>query len=204
MKEFQEYENENLHLYIAYEDYLNSEQLSAILSALNNLYNNLYIGYDSDVPIPLPLETRMRIKEIHTGQSIELLISEGIRQVWNAVGPTLVILGPTGIVAGMARLIIGFAKSFAEIRELWFKGSQEKEAAKQAKLETERLKHEYEEDQGKNDGDVIFDLSKIPNDQRQHALETILEFMNLIEYSPNIKRVSVNGVVILNKRNDGQ
>lgn len=204
MKEHQESKDQNLRLYIAYEDYLSTEQLSSILSALDNLYNHLYIGFDPDLPFPLPLETRMRIKEIHTGQSIELLIMEGIRQIWDAGGPTMLVLGSTGILAGMARLIIGIAKNFAEIRELWYKGSQEKEEAKQAKLESERLRREIEHAQDRKGGDIIFDLSEIPNDQRQHALQAILEFMDLIEYSSNIRRVRVNEVVILNKRSSGQ
>src|SRR5712691_1324812 len=112
MNRRQEREYQNLQIYISYEGQLNADQMAAILSALDKLYSHLYIGSIPGLTIPLPFETRMRIREIHTGQSIVLELSEGIRQVWNAAGPTLQIVGAIGILPAMARLIIGFAKGF--------------------------------------------------------------------------------------------
>src|SRR6266566_6579341 len=121
-------EEQRLQLYMVYEDHLYAEQLSKILSSLDKLYNHLYIAQAPELSLPLPLETRMRVEEIHTGQSIELLLSEGIRQVFEVAGPVIQVLGPSGVVAAMVTLIFGYAKSFAEFRKTWYEGTQEKRA----------------------------------------------------------------------------
>src|ERR1039457_17203 len=99
MQNVQGQETQELRLYIAYDDYLNAEQLSAFLSSLEKLYNSLYTGYVTELSVPLPPETRMRIMQCHTGQSIEVWIGEGLRTIWDAAG--LHILGPIGVVGGM-------------------------------------------------------------------------------------------------------
>lgn len=203
MNRRQEREYQNLQIYISYEGQLNADQMAAILSALDKLYSHLYIGSIPGLTIPLPFETRMRISEIHTGQSIILELSEGIRQVWNAAGPTLQIVGAIGILPAMAKLIIGFAKGFAEFRKTWYEGSHEKHEAEKAHLEAERLKREIEEEQKKKHNEELLDLSKIPSNEKQKASEAITELLSLMEYAPNIVSVQINEVVILNKRRDG-
>jgi len=45
-----------------------------------------------------------------------------------------------------------------------------------------------------------FDLSTVPDERKQQASGAITDFFNSIEYAPNIVRVQVNEVVILDKR----
>src|SRR5260370_19479184 len=100
MQDKQEQGAQDLRLYIAYDDYLNAEQLSALLSRLDKLYNYLYTGYVAELAVPLPLETRMRIKQCHTGQSIEVWITKGITQIWNVT--VFHILGSIGAPVAIA------------------------------------------------------------------------------------------------------
>lgn len=203
MNRRQERQYQNLQIYLSYEGQLNADQIAAILSALDKLYSHLYIGSIPGLTIPLPFETRLGIREIHTGHSIILELSEGIRQVWNVAGPTLQIAGAIGILPAMAKLIIGFAKGFAEFRKTWYEGSHEKYEAEKAHLEAERLKFEIEEEQKNKRNEELLDLSRIPSNEKQQASEAITELLTLMEYAPNIVSVRINEVVILNKRRDG-
>lgn len=201
MEEHLDKEYPNLSVYIAYDDFFSAEQLSAILSTLDRLYTSLYIAYAPEMPHPLPLEARMRIKECRTGDSILLELAEGIRQIWDVAGPTIQITGAMGITAAMARLIVGFAKGFAEFRKTWYEGSQAKYEAEKAKYEAERLKREIEKEQReKKPSEYPLDLSRIPRDARQQTSEAVMQFLTLTEYAPNIVMVQINGTVILDRR----
>ncbi len=176
------------------------------------MYNYLYISQAPEISLPLPLETRMRVDECHTGQSITILLSEGIRQIIDASGPFIQVLAPTGVVAAMVRLLFGYAKSYAEFRKTWYAGVEGKHAsdkakyeADKAKYEAERLKHEIEsEEVEKKLNQSNFDLSRVPDERKQQASEAIADFFNVMEYSPNIIRVRVNDIVILDNRPDIQ
>jgi len=223
MQDKQEQGAQDLRLYIAYDDYLNAEQLSALLSRLDKLYNYLYTGYVAELSVPLPLETRMRIKQCHTGQSIEVWITEGIRQIWDVTG--LHILGPIGVAGAMARLIIGFAKPLAEIRKIWeeahktrveadaqahktrveadaqaekLRAEAEKLHAEAEKLhaEAEHLKRETKKEPEKEDDQRLFDLSKIPVNERRYASEAVIEFFAIVEDAPNIREMRINDEVV--------
>lgn len=193
-------EYQNLHINIAYEDYINADQLSAILSALDRLYSYLYISYAHDeLEIPLPLETRMRIEKCRTGNSILLELAEGIRQVVS--GSTIEIMETIGIPVVMTRLIIGFAKGFAEFRKTWYEGSQAKYEAEKAKHEAERLRSDLEKEEcAKKISEGFPDLPIIPDPERQRITEVTIQLLTLLEYAPNIKKVQINGAVILDKR----
>lgn len=201
MEEHLDKEYQNLRVYIAYDDFFSAEQLSAILSTLDRLYSSLYVAYAPEMPLPLPLEARMRIKECRTGNSILLELAEGIRQIWDVAGPTIQITGAMGITAAMGRLIVGFAKGFAEFRKTWYEGSQAKYEAEKAKHEAERLKHEIEKEQReKKPDEKLPDLSRIPEAAKRQASEAIIQFLALTEYSPNIVVVQINGTMILDKQ----
>jgi len=201
MEEYRDKEPQTLRVYIAYDDFFSAEQLAAILSSLDRLYTSLYVAYAPEMTLPLPLEARMRIKECRTGNSIWLELMEGIRQIWDAAGSTIQVTGAMGITAAMARLIIGFAKGFAEFRKAWYEGSQAKYEAEKAKQEVERLKHEIEKEQlEKKPAEKPLDLSGIPEAVKRQASEAIIQFLVLIEYSPNIVVVRINGTKILDKR----
>lgn len=193
-----EKDDQILQLYIAYEDYLNVEQLSMILSSMDKLYSNLYVAHDHTLSIPLPLETRMRVKECHTGQSIILELSEGIRQIWSSSG--LTILGATGIISVMVKLIFGYAKTFAETSKLWYEIKKAKYEAEIAELNARRLKREINDEEARQKLDVHdLDLSGISNHQEQQASEAITEIFTMMNNSPNIREVRVNEITILKK-----
>lgn len=201
MEEHLDREPQNLRVYIAYDDFFSAEQLSAILSTLDRLYTSLYVAYAPETPLPLPLEARMRIKECRTGDSIWLELMEGIRQIWDVAGPTIQVTGAMGVTAAMARLIVGFAKGFAEFRKTWYEGSQAKYEAEKAKYEAERLKRESEKEQReRKPTEKLPDLSGIPEAAKRQASEAIIQFLALVEYSPNIVVVQINGTKILDKR----
>jgi len=194
-------EPQNLKVHIAYDDFFSAEQLSAILSTLDRLYASLYVAYAPEMSLPLPLEARMRIKECRTGDSIWLELMEGIRQIWDVAGPTIQVTGAMGVTAAMARLIVGFAKGFAEFRKIWYEGSQAKYEAEKVKYEAKRLKRESEKEQReRKPAEKLPDLSGIPEAAKRQASEAIIQFLTLIEYSPNIVVVQVNGTRILDKR----
>lgn len=198
-------ERQNLNVYIAYDNFFSAEQLSAILSTLDRLYTSLYIGYAPNMPLPLPLEARMRIKQCRTGDSILLELAEGVRQVVDMTGPTIQIPAAMGLTAMMGCLIVGFAKGFVEFRKTWYEGSKAKFDAKKARYEAERLKREIEKKPyGKKPGEKSPDFSGIPASTRQQASEAVMQFLNLTEYAPNIIIVRINGTVILDKRTKDQ
>lgn len=212
-------EEQRLHLYVAYKDYLYGEQLAKLLLSLDNLYNQLYIAQDFELSLPLPLETRMRVDETRTGHSIEVVLSEGIRQVLDSAGPIIQVLGPTGVVAAMVSLIYGYAKGFAEFRKTWYGVKQAKYATDKARFEADKAMHEankamYEAERLKRELESEkvehqliqshYDLSTVPPEQKQNSSEALTDFFNLIEYAPNIVQVRVNEVVIVDKQPEKQ
>lgn len=200
MEEYLKKDPQNLKIYIAYNDFFSVGQLSAILSALDRLYTVLYVAYAPEMRLPLPLEARMRIKECRTGDSIWLELMEGVRQIWDTVDQTLLVTGAIGITAAMARLIVGFAKGFAEFRKTWYEGSQAKYEAEKVKYESERLKREIEKEQReRKPTEKLPDLSGIPETAKRRASKAVIRFLTIIEYSPNIVVVEVNGTRILDK-----
>ncbi len=201
MEESLNRESQSLRVYIAYDEFFSADQLSKILSTLDDLYTSLYIAHAPETPVPLPLESRMRIKECRTGDSIGLELIEGIRQVWDMAGPTIQVTKAMGITLVMARLIVGFAKGFAEFRKTWYEGSRAKYEAEKAKYEAERLKGEIEKRQRQErETEKILDLSEIPESAKRQATAALIEFLMLTEYSPNIVEVRINGIKILDKR----
>ncbi len=201
MEEYLDGESQNLRVYVAYDEFFSADQLSAILLALDELYTSLYVAYAPEISVPLPLEARMRIKECRTGNSIWLELIEGIGQVWNVAGRTIQVTGAIGITAAMARLIVGFAKGFAEFRKTWYEGSEAKYEAEKAKYEAERIKREIEKQQRqKRAPEKFLDLAGVPAAAKEHASEATIEFLMLIEHSPNIMEVRINGTKILDKR----
>jgi hypothetical protein len=192
---------QTLRVYIAYDDFFSAEQLSAILSTLDRLYTSLYVAYAPETPLPLPLEARMRIKECRTGDSIWLELMEGIRQIWDMAGPTIEVTGAIGVTAAMAHLIVKFSKGFAEFRKTWHEGSQKKYEAEKTKYEAERLKRKIEKEQReKRPAEKLLGLSGIPEAAKRQASEATIQFLVLIEYSPNIVVVQINETKILDKR----
>ncbi len=187
-----EIEQRPLSVYIRYQGYFTAEQLASIIASLDDLYNALYPAYDPRITFPLPPESRLRISQCRTGDSILLELLDGIRQVWSSAGPTLQITSGFGIVAVMARLIIGFAKGFAEFRKTWYEGTQ-------AKLNAERLRRELEERGWEREmsEEERTEVHRFPEDIKKRASEAIINFFILLEYAPNIELVQVNGTTII-------
>lgn len=205
MEERSQAEEQKIRLYIAYEKNLYAEQLAKILSSLERLYNYLYISHAPELSLPLPLETQMRVDECRTGHSIEILLSEGIRQIINASGPFIQVLAPTGIIGAMIHLLFGYAKSYAEIRKTWYEVEQERYKAEQAKYEAQRLKREIEREETEMKlQQSHFDLSGVSTERKQQASEAIADFFYVLEGAPNIIRVRVNDVVILDNQPETQ
>lgn len=192
---------ETLSIYIAYDDFLAADQLARMVASLDKLYNALLMGSHLDVNHPLPLESRMRIKDSRTGNSLTIELIQGVMQVWEMGGPTLQITTIAGVVTAMSRIVISFAKGFAEFRKSWHEGTKAKHEAKKAEQETERLKRELEKpEKEKLTGDTGIDIAQMPIQLRQKATEAAFEFLSLVEYSSNITAVKINDTEIVNKR----
>ena len=66
------------------------------------------------------------------------------------------------------------------------------------KHEAEKLKKESKQDSEKE----TINLDEIPVSAKQQASEAIFNFINLVEYSPNVIYVTVNEQIIIDKRSD--
>ncbi len=201
MNDWEETNSQDLSLYIAYEDFIGSGQLSEMLLSLDRLYSILYVATNPEASLPLSLETRLRVKESRTGESIQLVLADGIQQIWDTAGPTLQITSTMGIAALSARLIIGFAKGVAEFRKTWHEGSKAKYEAQKTKHEVKGLQTETEKDQTvETPSHAQVNLSDVPSSAREQASAAALQFLNIVEYAPNIIVVRVNDTTIVDKR----
>jgi len=187
---------QSLQIYIGYQDFLTVEQLSVALSELDQLYTRLYNALDQESPTPLPPEARMRVQESRTGESILLILAEGVKYIFSAGG--VAIAPALGIPAIMASVILGCVKPVVEIRKTWYEGSQAKWAAKKAQLETEKLKSELEKPEAQPQ-EAIPDLSSVPDLTKQEGSILVVRFLNLLEYSDNIRTVKINQITIIEK-----
>jgi hypothetical protein len=132
-----------LAVYIVYDgDGFGAEQLAAMLSTLDNLYSILYHGFFPEAPQPLPVEARLHITYVHTGNSIELLLAEGVSMAWNAASGALQVLSPAGIPAAMAATVFGAAKAVVELRKTWVEIDEKKATIEEKRANTEKTRAE--------------------------------------------------------------
>lgn len=176
-----------LEIHIDYDEFLNANQLSSILHALDRLYTALYVGYFPETSVPLPLGSRLRVKTCRTGQSIGLELVEGIRQIWE--GTRVQIVPVEGvIILAMGHVLLKLAQGFIELRKAWYEGER-------VRLEAEKQRRQLEAYDRER-----LDLSKLPEDARGEATKAAVDFLTEVEHAPNIVKVRVNGVVIVDKR----
>src|SRR4051794_22194617 len=72
---------EKLEIYLQYQDYLTAGQLRDLLGNVDSLYDALHSGMTHTDPRQLALQSRLRISELRTGESITLLLAAGIYTV---------------------------------------------------------------------------------------------------------------------------
>lgn len=179
-------EKKSLELYVSYNGFFLTTQLHEILTDLEKMYNVLYASLTHTDRRDIDFNNRMRIKSIHTGNSIELELIEGVKTLIQSGSPVIQVSTALGVLAISAKIIISAAKGIAEVRKIWHEGTKikyENEKVKRLDKEKERLIIIHEE------------AKRIVTDSAFHLI-------NNLEYSPNIDLVRVNGSTVINKNKD--
>src|SRR5260370_39656842 len=71
--------------------------------------------------------------------------------------------------------------------------------AEKLHAEAEHLKRETKKEPEKEDDQRLFDLSKIPVNERRYASEAVIEFFAIVEDAPNIREMRINDEVVYKK-----
>ena len=203
-----------LRLFIAYEGYLNADQMATVLTSLDRIYSSLLSAYDFDVNSPLPDEARIRISEARTGQSILFELTQGIVQIWNPAEASINLVDPVGIMATLSTLITTSA-ALVKLRNSWIRatGEAEKLHAQAARLRAEAEKLEAQAQRERSNRDRVkrrskeqepnqaFDISRVPVEYQQEAFNQAFQLLHYLEYQRNITQVRVNHEAVITRDN---
>jgi hypothetical protein len=182
---------DTLELYVRYQDYLTASQLRDLLGHTDRLYDAIYSGVTHTDPRHMALQSRLRVSELRTGQSITLLLVEGITAMMKA-GAIVKIPAAIGALSVAARILISSAKGAVEVRKTWHEGTKAKYEGEIARQEARGHRTESQPPQP--------DLRTVPDEAKLAAANSATQMINLIEYSPNIVCFKVNGEVVINKQ----
>lgn len=176
------------HLYIKFEDFLGAAQLSEVLERVDEMYNILYLTLRQEHPRPLQLAERLRIREIHTGQSIKLELGEGVSL--SIKGPGVEVLSKVGAAAAIAFVLIQCAQGVVAMREQWYDGTLKKQ--------------EVEEVRGADESRVVsgHTFADVPPEAMRAVAECGSRLLHMCEYDSNIREVRVNGTTVVSKGAD--
>ena len=174
-------------IYLQYEDYITAGQMRDLLGHLDRLYDALYAGLTQSDPRRIGLQSRLRVSEVRTGDSLTLIIAEGVATL-TTHGAVVVVPAALGIMGVAAKLIVSAAKGVVELRKSWHEGTK-------AKYEAKVARKEFREGQIPPEPDV----RTIPDEARSVAANEATQIVNFIEYSPNILCLKVNGNTVVSK-----
>jgi hypothetical protein len=185
-----------LKIKIIYDGFLNAAQVAHILGELDRLYMVLLTMVETDGPLVESDQARLRISQCNTGQSIELVLVDGVKLVLDPANNAL-IAGTASLAGVSLTLLIGqvltkAAKTVAETRKLWHEGTKAKHEGTKAKEEVLKLAEERE-------GKAREALAELPAITRRTVVEIGQSVINEIEYSQNITYLFVNGDLVLAK-----
>ncbi len=186
-------EKQTLDFYVSYNKFFLSNQLQETLFYLEKIYNILHSSMTHTDIRNIDINSRMRMKSINTGNSIELELIEGVKTVIQPGAPVIQVASAVSVIGITAEIIIRAAKGIAEVRKLWHEGTGKK-------IENENHKKEHL--------DNINNIEKeqliiIPDDAKRVASDSAFHLINSLDYSPNIDLVKVNGTIIINKKERG-
>jgi hypothetical protein len=181
-----------LEIYLQYEDYLTAGQLRDLLGHMDRLYDALYSGMTHfDHRQMGLLQSRLRVSEMHTGNSITLLLTAGIATMMKG-GVIVTVPAAIGALSVAAKLLTSAAKGAVELRKTWHEGTKAKYEAELARKQL----HEHEKETHVPEPDV----RTIPDEAKMAAVNSAIQIVNLIEYSPNIVCFKVNGETVVTKK----
>lgn len=190
---------EQLRLLIEYTPFLGAQQLADVLTALDRMHTAFYVARVPDVPVPLPPEARLRVDESRTGNSIELLLVEGVGQLWSAADAAIQVVESLGTVSAMAALITGLAKRLAGSRLVWVPRNEPRPDERSRERRDHEMHTEPVERSDRAD-DIDVDLSHVSVELRKQVTEEAVRLIILFEYDDNFERVAVNNSIIIDKR----
>ena len=182
--------DKSLDFYVSYDSFFLTSQLYDVLFDIENIYNVIYASMAHTDMRSIDFNSKMRIKSINTGESITLQLIEGVNTVIQSGSPVIQVSAAVGVFGIVSKIIISASKGVAEIRKLWHEGTKvkyEKEAAREKFLKEKEAKEKEK-------------LIIVPDEAKRIASDSASHLINLLEYSPNIDLVKVNGAIIINKK----
>lgn len=193
---------DSLNVYVRYDSHLNAGQLIDLVSQLDRMYNALYCGIvDCDVRDMQP-QSRMRIAHVNTGDSISLEMIEGIATLASTASPLIQIPAGLGIMSLAAKLLVSCAESFAKMRKTWYDGDKARADARKANAEARKYEAESarEKPQKRHESERAHSSDdRFPMEAKKVASDAAIQIINLVEYSPNLTFLQVNGEVLVEK-----
>jgi hypothetical protein len=187
-------EPDQLRIYIEYNEFLGAHQLVDMLGTLDRIYSYLYSSA-SGAPFPLPPEARLRIQETRTGNSIELLLVEGLGQVWNGLSPTIEVGIPLGVLTSMSRLIIGMARRLRGVRSVG-EADDTPPPPEPAHAPDRRGRHPEPRRRSSAQGRVNIELSP---EVKKIVLQDISNIIIEFDLAGNISKMTLNDEPIVDK-----
>lgn len=184
-----------LSLYIGYDRFFLAHQLGKSLGHLDRMYNALYAAQARRDARDIPDQARMQIQTLRTGNSVVIDMIEGVSTIVQSGAPVVTIPVAFGVTALMGRVLISAAKGFVELRKTWHEGSEAKFEARVMKRRGESAGLEPRTAERAR-------VEPPPTAAIQVASEAAVQFVTLLEYSPNITLVKVNNITIVNKQAD--
>lgn len=186
--------NNVLSIYMGYDHYFSAHQLARSLSQLDRMYNAIYAGYTHRSAHDIPDQARMRIQNLHTGNSVFVTLVEGLSTVIQTGTPVLSIPVTMGITFLMGKILVSAAGGFAVLRKTWHEGTIAKYQAREAKRRSREPKTPRVNTTDKGREELL------PVATMRVATEAAMQFVTFVEYSPNITLVRINDIPIVEKR----
>src|SRR5690348_2297351 len=100
---------EAMRLYVGYREYITVEQVSELLSSINEVYDSLFFVEAPIDNVQRRASTKLRVGDAQTGSSIIFELVQGSQQVINAVDPQLRgVAGGAAVLALTGRILINY------------------------------------------------------------------------------------------------
>ena len=128
--------NSTMEIYIRYEEYLTASQLRQLLKELDRMYEALYCGLAHCDPRDIGLQSQLRVSEVRTGDSITLLLAEGVRTVADS-DAVIHIPVAVGALSVAALVLVSAAKGIVQLRKTWHEGTKAKYEGRKARHEAD-------------------------------------------------------------------
>jgi hypothetical protein len=141
-------EDDGLHLYLAFEPFLTAHTLARVIEAVDGLYEVMSQASTlRDLAMTRDGASRLRVREVHTGNSIDLIFDPGLAQtILDPQTAVPVVVGGAGALAFAAHTLIGVYrhvnKARAERRALDPKAREDVAKARIAEAAADKIEAE--------------------------------------------------------------